>query len=849
MQISHFLKNKGFQTDYFKDLWLQAGVRVLMAVFLMCCASPLIAASDSGRFRVTGEVADSLGEAEIYATVRVYAEGDSAKVVSLGTTDDKGHFDQTLKKEGKYRLTVASVGKALLERDFELSARHPVANLGKMVSHDSSTELKEIEVVAQRPLVLKEIDRLAYDVKADPESSTSNLREILRKVPLVSVDNEGNIKVKGSSDFKIYRNGRPNNSYTKNAKDIFAAIPASSIKKVEVITDPGAREDAEGVGCILNIVTDSETNMKGVTGSVNLNMNSVSLAPHLNLWLTTQINKVTFAVSGGGGYFPKSKQTEGRQHDVTEFFEDETRQEYSSYYSSPNGQGWFGFEGSWEPDTLNLVTAEFNGWRWGLVDPEQRDFTQRFDKDGNLLMQYGTSNEVKANNYFDFDGAVNYQRSTRRKGETITLSYRISTSDQHNEANIDYVDMVNFDFGYTGKYYNSKLRYLEQTAQADWSRPYGKHHKLDVGAKAVFRNNHSVSDYNYPGNSLLDTHDDFTHQTTISAIYADWRGTFGKWTLRAGLRYEYSYLSAKFKNGSVGHDDFSVDLNDLAPNAAVAWNINDANMLKISYNRNIRRPSIGMLDPSRSISPTSENFGNPDLESVAYNNLNLNYSLIKNKFNLDLNLWGNVANNNFARVQWVENGKIFTTTRNVSKTKGAGMSVYFQWSINSKTRWMMNANLSYNHISQPSPINADGTTTMMSLGRWNVNPWTRFSRDLPWKLEASVSAYWWSGGFNNVYTYTKPSARNISYSIGLSRKFLKEDRLVVRLGLNNIFGPGTMRNESVTENPGYRTISVSSFNSSRNVYLSVNFRYGSLKAQVKKTAASINNDDVESNKK
>ena len=118
-----------------------------------------------------------------------------------------------------------------------------------------------------------------------------------------------------------------------------------------------------------------------------------------------------------------------------------------------------------------------------------------------------------------------------------------------NKLDIDYIDMVNCDFGYTGKYYNSKLRYLEQTAQADWSRPYGKHHKLDIGAKAVFRNNHSVSDYRYPGNSLMDTHDDFTHQTTISAVYADWRGTFGKWTVRAGLRYEYSYLSARFKTG------------------------------------------------------------------------------------------------------------------------------------------------------------------------------------------------------------------------------------------------------------------------------------------------------------
>lgn len=199
---------------------------------------------------MTGAVTDSVGEPEIYATVRVYAASDSVKTVSLGTTDDSGAFSQALPSAGNYRLTVASVGKALIEKSFEVSAKSPVADTGTLVVRSATNELGEIEVVAQRPLVSREIDRLGYDVKADPEASTSNLREILHKVPLVSVDNDGNIKVKGSSDFKIYKNGRPNNSYTKNAKDIFAAIPASSIKKIEVITDPGAREDAEGVGRI-----------------------------------------------------------------------------------------------------------------------------------------------------------------------------------------------------------------------------------------------------------------------------------------------------------------------------------------------------------------------------------------------------------------------------------------------------------------------------------------------------------------------------------------------------------------------------------------------------------------------
>ncbi|MDE5941945.1 MAG: TonB-dependent receptor, partial [Muribaculaceae bacterium] len=715
---------------------------------------------------------------------------------------------------------------------------------------DASNELAEIEVVAQRPLVSREIDRLGYDVKADPESATSNLREILRKVPLVSVDNEGNIQVKGSSAFKIYKNGRPNNSYTKNAKDIFAAIPASSIKRIEVITDPGAREDAEGVGCILNIVTDSDSSIRGVTGSANINeCLTDSYIPNASLWLTSQIDKVTFAVSGGGNYMPACDMVRGHQESETVFAGNGMRQTYESDYTSPYASGWFGFEGSWEPDTLNLLTAEFNGWKYGMMNPVQTDMTKRFDSEGNLLMSYGMTADVNTNQYFDFDGSVNYQRSTRRKGETLTLSYRISTTRQHNESEDTYTDMYNCDFGYTGRYYNSRLNYIEQTVQADWSRPYGTHHKTDIGGKAIFRNNHSINDYVYRGNPMLDSNDDFTHNTIIGALYADWRGTFGKWTLRAGLRYEYSRLSAKFHNGSSGHNDFGVDLNDFAPNAAVSWNINDENSLKLSYNRNIRRPGISQLDPARSVSPTSVSFGNPALESVAYNNLNLNYSLIKSRFNLDLNVSGFMVNNNFAGVKWAENNIFYSTTRNAAKARNASMSFYFQWSINSKTRWMMNASMSYNDISQPSLETQQGAPATLSRSSWSFNPWTRFSRDLPWKIEAALSAYWWWRSASDVYSYYENSINNLSYNISFSRRFLKDDRLTVYVMANTIFGPDRFRHVNITENPDYRSRSVSTTKGRSTVWVSMSFRFGSLQAQVKKTRAAISNDDVESSKK
>lgn len=799
-------------------------------------------------FNVTGEVADSVGEPEIYATVRVYAVADSVKPVSLGTTDGEGRFSQTLKEAGAYRLTVASVGKALLEKEFELTQGNPKVNLGRLVTHDAANELGEIEVVAQRPLVVREIDRLGYDVKADPDASTSNLREILRKVPLVTVDEDGTIKVKGSTDFRIYKNGRPNNSYTKNAKDIFAAIPASSIKKIEVITDPGAREDAEGVGCILNIVTDSDTSLKGVVGSANLYMDNYSYYPRPNIWLSTQIDKVTMAVNGGFGVTPKnSRDSEGRSRNFTEYYDTGNRLESQSYSRSPYTNGWMGFESSWEPDTLNLFTVEFNMYGYGLTDPEQVDATRMLASDGSLIYGYNSYAEVAHNKYFDFDGAVNYQRSTHLKGETITLSYRASTTDQHQEAELFYTDMVNCDFGYTGKYYNTRLKFLEQTVQADWSRPYGSHHKVDIGGKAIFRHNHSMSDYIYRGAGV--THDDFTHHTTVGALYADYRLNVGKWNFRAGFRYEYSYLSAKFKEQAEAHDNFSARLHDLVPNAAISWNINDENSLKVSYNRNIRRPGISYLDPTRSISPTAQSFGNPDLESEVYNNVSLNYSLIKSKFNLDFNLGGTLVNNSLAQVQWLENDIQYSTYANIGKRRIASMGLYFQWSINSKTRWMTNLNLTYAYMSQPSPVDATGATVRLSRARWNINPWTRISRDLPWKLEASLSGYFWTGSLNSVYSYSASSSKNIGYSISLSRKFLKDDRLTLRINANNLFGPGSSEYRSMTYNPGYYSEYVSMSNNRRYVGLSVNFRFGSLNVQVKKTASSISNDDLSGRKK
>lgn len=821
---------------------------LILAVFVAVASVQSLYGASTG-YMVRGEVVDSAGVAEVYATLRIYNTSDSVKPVVLATTDENGRISQSLPSAGGYRLSVASVGKRPVERTFAVDASHSDVDLGRIVLEENVTELGQVEVVAQRPLVVREIDRLGYDVKADPEAETSTLREILRKVPLVSVDEEGNIKVKGSSDFKIYKNGRPNNSFTNNAKDIFAAIPASSIKKIEVITEPGAREDAEGVGAILNIVTDSDTALNGVVGTANLYADNNSFIPNPSLWLSTQVDKVTMSVNGGYNRTPKGNDSKSWSNQYTDYYETGNRYEAETYSTYPQNSGWMGLEASWEPDSLNLFTVEANGWIWSPLDQRITSSVRMLGAaaaDGSrpVLYSYNSLQRPLDNGNLSFDGSANYQHSTRRKGETITLSYRISNNSSKNESETQYYDMFNCDFEYTGRYFDSKQDFMEQTVQADWSRPYGEKHKLDIGAKAVFRDNHSISTQTYEG-ADMGTHDDFTHRTTIAAAYADYRLTLGKWNIRAGLRYEYSYLSARFKAQTENRSNFSSTLNDLVPNAAVSWNINDANSVKLSYSRNIRRPSIWFLDPARSETPTSVSFGNPDLGSVAYNNVSFNYSLIKNKFNLDFNIGGALVDNSLQNVSWIdERERVVSTYDNVGKMRSLNMSVYFQWSIDSKTRWMLNLWGGYTYLRQPVALDASGAQVFGSRARWAVNPWTRISRDLPWKLELSVSGYWWSGGLSNVYSYQDPGTPG--YSISLVRKFLKEDRLTVRLNVNRPFGPNEMHTNYHTYNPQYTTDSETINRSGRYVGVSLNFRFGSLNAQVKKTAASISNDDLQS---
>jgi outer membrane receptor protein involved in Fe transport len=802
------------------------------SLFGLSLASLTIVSAQAYRLNI--RVIDPDGEPEIYATARVFLANDSAEVphvVAGQLTDSLSRATINIADPGEYRLSLEAAGRAPIDTLFSVNDTAPDIDLGTLKLDEGANELGEIVVTAQKPLVVKDIDRIGYDVQADPETPTSTTQDILKKVPMVSVDAEGNITINGSSNFLIYKNGKPNKTMSSNAKEIFAAIPASMIQKIEVITEPGAKYDAEGVNAILNIVTVNNSSMKGVLGNVSLNFNTNNLAPGANIWLTSQVGKVNFSVNAGQGFNTRRKRNTATNVSDYEYT---NGTKFKSEGSSLN-DGFYNFVGgelSWEADSLNLFTAEFNGF-YGNFNSISEGHLSMTDASGQIFSAYNSKQYTPTMNFANYSANASYQHNTHREDETLIFNYQISYDREHISSRDEYSDIVGDFFDYTSDYSLDRSHELEHTLQFDWHRPFGDVHTLETGAKYISRTNTSEGTMEH--DDVVYSNTDFKHTQDILALYGQYTAKIKKVSLRAGLRYEYTRMNAKFRDGSA--DDYAASLNDLCPSAAASWNINDANSLSATYSATINRPGITYLSPATTTTTTSESSGNPNLESSRDNNLKLTYTYMKPKFNLNLALSHTFNNNSIANVTSLndETNMLYKTYENIAHSRTSAVNLYIQWRATNKTRFQLNAHADYAKIKQEG----------LSLGRPKGYFWGSISQDLPYNLSADLSCWCFMSGLSSIYSYTSQKFWNaLNPSIGIRGQFLKDKRLTVRLNWNHFIGNttstrttryvnGSYIGSSITKSPNYQSLSVS-----------VSYKFGSFKGFVKKTDVSIENNDI-----
>ena len=690
--------------------------------------------------------------------------------------------------------------------------------------------LDGVTVTAQRQLIKQEVDLTTYDVQADNDSKTQTAMDMLRKVPMVTVDGEENILVRGNTNFKIYKNGHLDPSLTKNAKDVLKAIPASSIKRIEVITDPGAREDAEGVNAILNIVMMDNNRMEGISGSLYGSYDNLKM-PSLSAYLAAQMGKAIVSVNYGCHYMSKKITTNNGYIERT-FLDSGNSEVVHNHGVNPGPMHYADINASFDIDTLNLLSASLSGYYYKINVQSSADVT-KLDPMGNHIYSYTESSYMPSYSHHSWNTRLDYEHRTHRKDEKITLSYMLALTRQHSDQETTYSNLVDFPYPYDGFLQKSRERFTEHTLQLDYVRPLWEGHKLEVGAKYIDRLNSSLSEQLFYESSLAPTCDDFNHTMRIAALYADYMWTRGNWSARAGLRYEYSYMKGHYPNGK--SPDFDKHLSDWVPQASIKYQINDQQSIRLVYTTSINRPGITYLNPAVRIYPGGEQFGNAQLGSVRTQSIGLPYMYTSSKLTIQLWPQYRFVNNALGTIVYARGDTRVQTYGNVIRQHRWQLESYIQWKPFENTTFVANLNLWHrNYKSDVLGLEQRQTSMYYYL---------YVAQKLPWKLQVTAYTFGNIGrSSDNIYSVVEPWNR---YAFTLQRSFLSDDRLTVRLTANSPFHKNQHYKTRTTQGDivGWGDSCLPS--NGRFFRITVTYRFGKLKNKVKTTDVTIENNDLE----
>ena len=697
------------------------------------------------------------------------------------------------------------------------------------LSINDTIALKDVEVVTMRQLVKTLDDRVSYNVEADPETRTSTLLDVLRRVPLVSVDGEDNVRVNGGGSFKIYKNGHPDPALSSNPKEVLRAMPASMIKRIEVITEPGARYDAEGATAILNIVTVKGAVIEGVNGTVTASINTFG-SPNASAYVAARAGKFTL---GATGFYQKqtSRQFAGVNETWTTYKDLGTTM-YNLYRNKqPAWVYHLDLNASYELDSMNLITASFGGYRYGL-NIYGDSHIEYHDAAGQLLTSYDNPFYMPHYGFMSWNGRADWEHRTSRADEVLTASYMFSTTEQHEEQFDTLINLVNPPFNYTSYNKWGKERFIEHTWQLDYQLPLWSHHLLEVGGKYILRLNHSHNTMHYDGVDGLDTDTRFKHDMHVGAAYASWRYIVGEFTLRGGLRYEYSHFRASYPDGD--GEPFGRDLHDLVPSASVHWQMSQNNSVRLSWATSLNRPGIEYLNPAVRRYTTTIEYGNPHLSSARNTMLGITFQHVGSKLTFNLKPSVTITNNLIGTYRTVQDGVVHLTNSNDCRYLMAGVGGFVQWMMTKKTTLVMNGEFCYNRYRNPSQN--------LTNSGWGGNLYAQLTQRLPWKLRATATCMWYGLGHDVRHVYGYSAIPNPTIMLGLSRSFLKDDRLTVRLNAYSVLQKYEVSKGYITQGD-YMNHDVGQFNQ-RNLQVLLSYRFGSSNTRVKQTGTTVENDDL-----
>lgn len=579
--------------------------------------------------RISGTVIDSITKKPVdYATISISRSG--GKAILNGTlTDEKGNFKLNDIAPGSYKISVTFIGYPTKVIDpVTTTPGKPDNNMGNILIAPSAKALNAVTVQGQTPVIENKIDKIVYNAEKDITSAGGNATDVLRKVPLVSVDLDGKPSLRGDQNVRVLINGKPSGALSSSLADVLRTIPADQIKSIEVITSPSAKYDAEGSGGIINIITKTK-DVSGLSGSISGGVGTRQNNGNANL--NYKQNRFAIGANLGSNFaWPQTSKVDlnslrtidGTSTAITQISSAKTKR-YGTIGSVNT---------SYDFNDFNSISSSIRINGGGFETNGGSDNTNSSLND----KAYNSTNYNKAT-FSGFDWNADYTRKFKKEGEELTIAGQWSHSKITSDIQSAFFNLDNLtDIAkFPNQRGNNNGTNDEYTAQADYTLPISKVIKLEAGGKGIFRRINSdytvanqvnnTGDY-ITNNNLSNLYD---YSQDVYAGYSVLSFTLPKnYALQAGLRVENTDITGTPSNvNQPGLKSFPQNYTNFVPSFILSKTVKGTQTYKLSYNKRIQRPSLTYLNPFiNKANPDNQTEGKPDLQPEIAQTIELGYN-------------------------------------------------------------------------------------------------------------------------------------------------------------------------------------------------------------------------------
>jgi ferric enterobactin receptor len=580
--------------------------------------------SDKGK--ITGKVTDAITKAPVdYATVSIFKQG-STSPFNGASTDPKGNFVIDNVSPGEYSITIEFLGykKQTIDHVMVSNTVKNVA-LGAVILAPIQNQLKDVVITASGPTVENKIDKLVYNPGNDLTAQGGLALDVLKKVPMVTVDIDGNVELMGNANIRFLINGKPSSIFGASITDALQAIPSSQIKSIEVITSPGAKYDASGTGGIINIIL-KDSKVQGFNGSVNLSAGTRLDNGSLNL----NVRKGNFGVNG---FFSGNQQVNTTAINTTDRTSVDANnntthlfQQGNSNFKRSGYRSGFGFNWSITPkDELNASIGfnHFGNSNNGLTNQDQMSFSGLGTLTADTASFRNSSSVFSANST---DWSIDYKKTFKKEGQELDILYNSSNGSNTNNFSQeqDYIKVNTPAFGSTS---NNPGKDKQTEISVDYTQPISKDFVVETGAKTQLENLNNIVSTQTLTNGVYVPNPfqsySFNFKRNVFAYYVS--SSFSLFNNfidgKGGLRYEYTQSTTDFPNTSL--PSYGI----FAPSFVLSHKIDKTQTIKLSYTYRLERPEYRDLNPFYNISdPHNISTGNPNLRPELGHNYELGYN-------------------------------------------------------------------------------------------------------------------------------------------------------------------------------------------------------------------------------